>query len=158
MRTLLSHLTMRGREVAPVAAALIVAAVLHAPSLFAQDRHAPARFRVDAPNQLIFPDTTDATQRLARPSRAHTWYAAVPRVPAARTPASKGKYALWGAAIGGAVGLGVGYALVPESCGDGCWAPPITYPLSGLLVGALAGTLIGLVAHSWAVESSGGAK
>jgi hypothetical protein len=158
MLTLLSYVTMRCRQVAPVAAALLVIAVLHAPSVSAQDQRAAARFRLNPPTHEPFPDTTLATRRLTLLSRGHIWYVAEPRFPAGRQPASRGKYALWGAALGGAVGFGVGYALVPESCGDGCWAPPITYPLSGLLLGALAGTLIGLVAHSWAVEASGAPK
>ena len=158
MRTLLRYVTMRCRQVAPMAAALLVVAVLHVPSVSAQDQRAAARFRLNPPTHQLSPDTTLVTPRLTLLSRGHGQHVAEPRFPAGRQPASRGKYALWGAALGGAVGFGVGYALVPESCGDGCWAPPITYPLSGLLLGAVAGTLIGLVAHSWAVESSRAAQ
>jgi hypothetical protein len=158
MRTVLAHLTRRCRQLTLVTAALIVAAILPPPAVFAQDVRPAARFRIDPGSQVMLSNTTLVTRRQAQLSWAESWYAAAPPLPPNRKPASRGTYALWGAVIGGIVGFGVGKALIPEWCGDGCWAPPITYPASGLVVGAAVGTLIGLIAHSWAVESSDTAK
>jgi hypothetical protein len=140
-----------------VPGALLVTAILLAPSASAQDARAAARFRIDTQNHLPFPSTSLSPLSallLSQPGRSQT---PAPVLPVAIERPSRRKYVWWGAAIGGALGLGVGYALIPRPCPD-CWVPDAAYLLQGFVAGAAAGMLVGLLVHSWATESSGATR
>src|SRR5687767_3519242 len=154
MRILPSRRVIDRPRLPGVVAALLVTAVLLAPLASAQDARAAAALRIDTRNHLFLPSTNlSPLSAVLLPQLGSSDTPGLP-LPAAMERPSRRKYVWWGAAIGGALGLGVGYALIPRPCYD-CWVPDAAYPLQGFVFGAAVGMLVGLLAHSWATESSG---